>query len=207
MTTLTATVSPNFACLLSESQLSDDDKYLKMTCDKVFQSGSWIFSGSGWNRPHDVLAYQMSWPDPPKSVVVNADKFLAWVVKQLVPKITKCLRLNNALDIDKGTALLDAEFLIASHGQIFLIDSGFGVTPVKDFFISGSGGKLALGALSALQVTTTQSQWEMEHDRLSMVAIEQAVRFDFYSSGPIKGFKSYPSGHIEFIEFGCDVNG
>jgi hypothetical protein len=201
LTTLTATVSSNFACLLSESQLSDDDKYLKMTCDKVFQSGSWIFSGSGWNRPHDVLAYQMSWPEPPRSVVTDSNRFLAWIVKQLVPKITKCLRQNNAIDVDKGTALLDAEFLIASHGHIFLIDSGFGVTPVKDFFISGSGGKLALGALSALQITNTKSKWQTNHDQLSKVAIEQAVRFDFYSSGPIRGYKSYPSGVVEYVEF------
>jgi len=201
MTTLTATVSKNFACLLSESQLSDDDKYLKMSCDKVFQSGSWIFSGSGWNRPHDVLAFQMKWPEPPKSVVSTTDKFLPWIVKNLIPKITRSLKQNDAIDLDKGTALLDAEFLIASHGQIFLIDNGFGVTAVEDFFISGSGGKLALGALSALQVTNNKNKWETSHDKLSKVAIEQAVRFDFYSSGPIRGYKSFPSGAVEYIDF------
>lgn len=201
MTTLTATVSEKFACLLSESQLSDDDKYLKMTCEKVFNSGSWIFSGSGWNRPHDVLAFQMTWPEPPKSATQTQDKFLPWIVRQLIPKMTKFLRQNNAIDLDKGTALLDAEFLIASHGHIFLIDSGFGVTAVKDFFISGSGGKLALGALSALQVTNKKIKWESSHDQLSKVAIEQACKFDFYSSGPIKGYKSYPSGTVEYIEF------
>lgn len=201
MTTLTATVSENFACLLSESQLSDDDKYLKMTCTKVFNSGSWIFSGSGWNRPHDVLAFQMIWPEPPKSVTESKTKFLSWVVRQLIPKMTKYLKQNNAIDLDKGTALLDSEFLIASHGHIFLIDGGFGVTPVNDLFISGSGGKLALGALSALQTTNKKIKWDTAHDQLSKIAIEQACKFDFYSSGPINGFKSYPGGHVEYVEF------
>lgn len=200
MTTLTATVSESFACLLSESQLSDDDKYLKMSCEKVYSSGSWIFSGSGWNRPHDVVAYQLKWPEPPKHVTTTYEKFLPWIVKNVIPKITNVLQKNHAIDIHKGTALLDAEFLIASHGKIFLIDTGFGVTPVTDYFISGSGGKLALGALSALQ-TIQPKKWRDEHDNLSRIAIQQAIKFDFYSSGNIKGYRSYPSGHVEAVAY------
>lgn len=200
MTTLTATVSNSFACLLSESQLSDDEKYLKMSCDKVYRSGSWIFSGSGWNRPHDVVAFQLKWPEPPKNVTTTYAKFTPWIVKNLIPKITDVLRKNNAIDLDKGTALLDAEFLVASHGKIFLIDVGFGVTAVTDYFISGSGGKLALGALSALQ-QVSKTKWENGHDQLSKIAIEQAIKFDFYSSGAIKGYRSYPDGSVESVEF------
>lgn len=200
MTTLTATVSESFACLLSESQLSDDEKYLKISCDKVYQSGSWIFSGSGWNRPHDVVAYQLKWPEPPKAVTKSYEKFTAWIVKYLIPKITDVLQKNHAIDLDKGTALLDAEFLIASHGKIFLIDVGFGVTAITDYFISGSGGKLALGALSALR-EVSKSRWENNHDQLSKIAIQQAIKFDFYSSGEIKGYRSYPDGAIERIVF------
>lgn len=200
MTTLTATVSNSFACLLSESQLSDDEKYLKMTCDKVYQSGSWIFSGSGWNRPHDVVAYQLKWPEPPKHVTTTYAKFTPWIVKHLIPKITDVLRKNNAIDLDKGTALLDAEFLIASHGKIFLIDVGFGVTAVNDYFISGSGGKLALGALSAMREIKPKD-WELKHDYLSMIAIQQAIKFDFYSSGAIKGYLSYPDGTTKPVSY------
>jgi hypothetical protein len=199
MTTLTATVSDSFACLLSESQLSDDEKYLKITCDKVFQSGSWIFSGSGWNRPHDVLAFQMKWPEPSKTIV-NQNKLLPWIVKNLVPKIISVLRLNNAIDIDKGTALSDSEFLIATHGKVFLIDAGFGVTPIEDFFISGSGGKLALGALSGFK-QLVPDKWQQDHDQLSKIAIEQAIKFDLYSSGVVKGYRSYPSGKVEPVDF------
>lgn len=200
MTTLTATVSNSFACLLSESQLSDDEKYLKMTCDKVYTSGSWIFSASGWNRPHDVVAYQLKWPEPPKNVTTTYDKFTPWIVKNLIPKMTDVLRKNNAIDLDKGTALLDSEFLIASHGKIFLIDMGFGVTPVTDYFISGSGGKLALGALGALRQIKPK-EWEDGHDHLSKIAIQQAIKFDFYSSGDIKGYRSYPNGTVDTIVF------
>lgn len=200
MTTLTATVSESFACLLSESQLSDDDKYLKITCEKVFNSGSWIFSGSGWNRPHDVLAYQFTWPEPPKSVTRSDEKLLIWIVKTLIPQISKVLQANNAIDLDKGTALLDGELLVATHGKIFLIDGGFGVTAIKDFFVSGSGGKIALGALSGFNELVPQG-WDGEHDTYSRIAIEQAIKFDFYSSGEIKGYKSYPSGKVEPVAF------
>lgn len=200
MTTLTATASPKFACLLSESQLSDDEKYLKIECNKVFNTGSWIFSGSGWNRVHDVLAYQMRWIEPPKSVVKDKDKLLAWVIKNLIPKIMSVLQTNNAIDLDKGTALIDAELLVATHGKIFLIDVGFGVTSIDELFISGSGGKLALGAMSGFKQLLSD-RWADEHDVLSSIAIQQAIKFDLYSSGAIKGYKSYPSGKVEAISF------
>ena len=200
MTTLTATASQKFACLLSESQLSDDEKYLKIECNKVFNTGSWIFSGSGWNRVHDVLAYQLRWPEPPKSVTNNQDKLLAWIIKTLVPRIMSVLQTNNAIDLDKGTALIDAELLIATHGKIFLIDVGFGVTPINELFISGSGGKLALGALSGFY-QLLPDKWIAEHDALSHIAIQQAIKYDLYSSGDIKGYKSYPSGKVEAVTF------
>jgi hypothetical protein len=186
----------DYACILSESQLSDDDKYLKLDCEKVFRSGSWIFSSSGWNRPSDVLAHQMKWPEPPRTVVKDQSKFTAWIVRSLVPVISLCLQKNNCLDLDKNTATVDAEFLIASHGKIFLIDSGFGVTAINDYFVSGSGGKIALGSISGFK-QLLPDRWDKEHEEFSRVAIGQAVKWDFYSSGDIKGYRSYPNGKVE----------
>lgn len=195
MTTLTATVSKDYACILSESQLSDDDKYLKIACQKVFNSGSWIFSGSGWNRPTDVLAFQMRWPEPPRTVIRDQIKFTAWIVKTLIPAMSLCLQKNNCLDLDKHTATVDAEFLIASHGMIFLIDAGFGVTPIDDYFVSGSGGKIALGSLSGFK-QLLPDRWQIEHEAFAILAIGQAIKWDFYSSGDIKGYRSYPDGSV-----------
>jgi len=204
MTTLTATISDDFACLLSESQLSDDASYLKMQtdCKKVINSGSWIVSGSGWNRPGDILQFLMKWPTVPVKVVSDIENLQEWIVKNLVPKIASTLTTHKAIDFDKGTQLInDAEFLIATHGKVFLLDEGLGVTPITDFYVSGSGGKIALGAIDALK-STQPKRWNKEHHLMSRAGIEAAVKFDLYSSGTIRGYKSYSSGKVEAIEFG-----
>lgn len=201
MTTLTATLSDEYACLLSESQLSDDDSYIKMpSVPKVTAQGSWVIAGSGWNRPGDILQYAFRWPVVPTQYIKRPEALTAWVIKSVIPKIGEALQKNKSMDYDKGTATLDAEFIVATHSSVFLIDSGFGVTPITDFFVSGSGGKIALGAIEALKCAHPES-WQQGHDLISCKAIEAACKFDLYSSGAIRGFKSFPSGRVEPLSY------
>jgi ATP-dependent protease HslVU (ClpYQ) peptidase subunit len=119
-----------------------------------------------------------------------------WIIKRVIPLVIKTLEDNKAIDFDKGTALAnDAEFLIATHGKVFLIDEGFGVTPIEDYFVSGSGGKIALGALHA-QKSAMPDAWESGHVLISIEAIKAAIEFDLYSSGKIQGYKSLPNGRV-----------
>lgn len=197
MTTLAATIGKDSACLLSESQLSDDSQHLKMPteCQKVFNIGSWVIAGSGWNRPGDILIYQMKWPIVPAKYQNPKEDLTGWIIKNLVPKVAQALIQQKAIDLDKGTAIQDAEFLIATHGRVWLLDEGFGITPVKDFFVSGSGGRIALGAISALK--NQETDWDKNHSRIAKLSIESAIEFDIYSSGAIRGFISYSSGRVE----------
>lgn len=199
MTTIVGSISPKYAAIISESQLSEDYTYIKMptTSVKVVTSGSWVISGSGWSRPSDILSYMMKWPVvPPKLVKADAYELSTWIIRRVVPAVIKTLENNKAIDFDKGTALAnDAEFLIATHGKAFLIDEGFGVTPIDDYFVSGSGGKIALGALHA-QKSLMPDSWVDNHADMSIEAIKAAIQFDLYSSGSIKGYKSYPSGRV-----------
>ena len=197
MTTLAATIANSSACILSESQLSDDSQYIKMPteCQKVFNIGSWIIAGSGWNRPGDILAYQMKWPVVPLKYQNPKEDLTGWIIKNLVPKVSQALIQHKAIDYDKGTAIQDAEFLIATHGRVWLLDEGFGITPIKNYFVSGSGGKVALGALSALK--NQLGDWDNNHHIYARWSIESAIEFDIYSSGPIRGYISHPSGRVE----------
>ena len=197
MTTLAATIGKDTACILSESQLSDDSQHLKMgtECQKVFNIGSWVIAGSGWNRPGDILIYQMKWPIVPAKYQNPKEDLTGWLIKNLVPKVAQALIQHRAIDLDKGTAIQDAEFLIATHGRVWLLDEGFGITPIKDFFVSGSGGKIALGAISALK--NNLGDWYNKHQDIARASIESAIEFDIYSSGPISGFISHTSGRVE----------
>ena len=200
MTTLAATIANSSACILSESQLSDDSAYLKMPteCQKVFNIGSWIIAGSGWNRPGDILAYQMKWPTVPAKYQNPNEDLTGWIIKNLVPKVSQALIQHKAIDYDKGTAIQDAEFLIATHGRVWLLDEGFGITPIKDFYVSGSGGKIALGAISVLK--NALGDWENSHHLYARQAINAAINFDLYSSGSIQGYISQPSGKVIRID-------
>ena len=199
MTTIVGSTSPKYAAIVSESQLSEDFTYIKMptTSIKVVNAGSWVISGSGWARPSDLLSYMMKWPVvPPKLVNASAQDLTVWIIRRVVPSIIKTLEANKAIDLDKGTAFAaEAEFLIATHGKVFLIDEGFGVTPIEDYFVSGSGGKIALGALHA-QKSLMPDSWNDNHADMAIEAIKAAIQFDIYSSGNIKGYKSLPSGRV-----------
>jgi hypothetical protein len=174
---------------------------MQTDCKKVINAGSWVISGSGWNRPGDILQFLMKWPAVPAKVTGDIEALQEWIVKNLVPKIAQVFTTHKAIDFDKGTQLInEAEFLIATHGKVFLLDEGFGITPITDFYVSGSGGKIALGAIAALK-NTQPKKWKTQHHMMSKAGVEAAVQFDLYSSGKIRGYKSYPSGVVEGIEF------
>jgi hypothetical protein len=204
MTTLLATASKADAIILSESQISDDYSYIRMPSDniKVVKNGNWIIAGAGWSRPHDVVQYVMKWPNVPKSVVGQGQQAMTvWIIKNVIPKLTEVLEKNKSIDLDKGTAAInDAEFLLATYGYLFTLDGGFGVTPIQDFFVAGSGGKIALGAIS-VQRQIDPKKWETDHGLMNKRAIEQAIAYDLYSSGTIRGYISTRVGAVEPITF------
>ena len=204
MTTLLATASKSDAIILSESQISDDYSYIRMPSDniKVVKNGNWIVAGSGWSRPHDVVQYLMKWPNVPESVVKQGQQAITvWIIKNVIPKLTQVLEKNKSIDLDKGTAALgEAEFLLATHGYLFLLDGSFGITPIQDYFVAGSGGKIALGAI-AVQKDLLPNLWEIEHGAMSARAIEQAIKYDLYSSGHIRGYISKRIGTVTPLDF------
>ena len=204
MTTILGTASTHSAVILSESQISDEDSYLSMPSDniKVVKNGDWIIAGAGWSRPSDVVQYVMKWPTIPKQIVSQGQQSMTvWIIKNVIPKISATLEKNKSIDLDKGTAAIsDAEFILATYGQLFVLDAGFGVTPVKDFFVAGSGGKIALGAIS-VQKELNPKGWEKEHAQFNKEAIATAIKYDLYSSGVIRGYMSQTTGEITFIEY------
>lgn len=204
MTTLVGTVSDSYAVILSESQISDDSSYLRMPSDnlKVVRNGDWVIAGSGWSRPHDLVQYLMKWQRAPITTVRQGHQAIAiWIIRNIVPKIIQTLEKNKAIDFDKGTAQLsECEFLIAGYGYLFILDEGFGVTPIEDYFVSGSGGNIALGAI-AVQKDLLPNCWQKDHQDINRRGIEQAIKFDLYSSGVIRGYRSCRSGAVEAVEF------
>jgi hypothetical protein len=199
VTTLLATASNTNAIILSESQVSDDYSYIRMPSDniKVVKNGTWVIAGSGWSRPHDVVQYVMKWPNVPLTTINQGQQAVTiWIIKNVIPKLTQVLEKHKSIDLDKGTAAInDAEFLLATYGYLFVLDGSFGVTPIQDYFVAGSGGKIALGAI-AVQKELLPNLWEIEHGNMNKRAIEQAIKYDLYSSGVIRGYVSSRSGQV-----------
>jgi hypothetical protein len=199
VTTLLATASNTNAIILSESQVSDDYSYIRMPSDniKVVKNGTWVIAGSGWSRPHDVVQYVMKWPNVPLTTINQGQQAVTiWIIKNVIPKLTQVLEKHKSIDLDKGTAAInDAEFLLATYGYLFVLDGSFGVTPIQDYFVAGSGGKIALGAI-AVQKELLPNAWETEHGNMNKRAIEQAIKYDLYSSGVIRGYVSSRNGQV-----------
>jgi hypothetical protein len=144
----------------------------------------------------------MKWPNVPDAIVRQGQQAITvWIIKNVIPKLTQVLEKNKSIDFDKGTAALgDAEFLLATYGYLFLLDGSFGITPIQDYFVAGSGGKIALGAI-AVQKDLEPNQWETNHGDMSKRAIEQAIKYDLYSSGVIRGYISRRVGTVTPVDF------
>ena len=164
---------------------------------KVVKNGTWVIAGSGWSRPHDVVQYVMKWPNVPLTTINQGQQAVTiWIIKNVIPKLTQVLEKHKSIDLDKGTAAInDAEFLLATYGYLFVLDGSFGVTPIQDYFVAGSGGKIALGAI-AVQKELLPNLWEIEHGNMNKRAIEQAIKYDLYSSGVIRGYVSSRNGQV-----------
>ena len=74
---------------------------------------------------------------------------------------------------------LDASFLLANGGGIFLVSSDTSVTEFQQYYAVGSGAEFALGALHALY------DGELDAESLARRACEAAMAFNVYCGGQI----------------------
>lgn len=180
MTTIITTTGNNFATLTADQGITSNLIHPDMS--KIVIQDTWLIGVAGSARLCDQLQYSIEYPKPPTDIFKSGD-WLKWIVTQVITLIEPLVK-----DSD-----IDAECLLVTHGQAFLVSENLSVLTAKPYWAIGSGAELALGSLSDKQY---QPDWNKNHDLSARRAIESASMHDPNTRGTIDQHRSYTNGKI-----------
>ena len=180
MTTIITTTGNNFATLTADQGITSNLIHPDM--HKIVQQDTWLIGVAGSARVCDQLQYSIEYPKPPVDVVKSGE-WMKWLVTKVIPLIDDTVK-----DTD-----MDAEALLITHGQAFLIGENLSVLTAKPYWAIGSGAELALGSLAEKQY---KPDWNKNHDLSALRAIESASMHDPNTRGTITQYRSYSNGKV-----------
>ena len=180
MTTIITTTGNNFATLTADQGITSNLIHPDM--HKIVQQDSWLIGVAGSARVCDQLQYSIEYPKPPIDVVKSGN-WIKWLVTKVMPLLD-----NKIKDSE-----MDAEAILITHGQAFLISENLSVLTAKPYWAIGSGAELALGSLSEKQYLPG---WHRNHDLSALRAIEAAGMHDPNTRGTVDQYRSYTNGKV-----------
>lgn len=196
MTTIAVTVSSQYASIHAESGITDESFHTMPGMSKIVRQGEWLIAAAGADRTCDVLQYQIKYPVVPAVLKAKPDiAWYEWISKRVIPKIRDGAQKELSLDTKDGVAELpDSEIILMTHGRAFGISASLGISRLSPYWAIGSGGSIALGALSTIY--DNEPDWETRHEDYCHAAIRAAIKHDSFSHAPTTGYRSLPSGRI-----------
>jgi len=180
MTTIITTTGNNFATITADQGITSNLMHPDM--HKIVQQDTWLIGVAGSARVCDQLQYSIEYPKPPVDVVKSGE-WMKWLVTKVIPLID---------DTVKDTEM-EAEALLITHGQAFLISENLSVLTAKPYWAIGSGAELALGSLAEKQY---KPDWNKNHDLSALRAIESASMHDPHTRGTVDQYRSYTNGKV-----------
>lgn len=184
MTTLAAFQGNGWAVIAADSRATDDTgRVLDLSNHKIVENGGYLIAVSGSSRGGNIA--QQGW-NPPKPPLTNdINKLDVFMTKKFIPSLRKAF-INAGFDgkEDGDAAWQDSGFLVAVNGVIYPISNDYSWDrDSRGIYYSGSGGDIALGAMDALEIEKAIDENEVR--QIMYRAIESAIKYDAYTSGPI----------------------
>lgn len=177
MTTIVAIQGNGWAVIGGDSRAVGDRTYKMADIGKVVENGPYIIATCGDIRAVNLLAHAFKPPAPPTH---DLDAF---ITTKFIPALRKCFELHGYEHVEKAVATHDSEILVAVNGVIYEIGEDYAwVRDKTGLYGLGSGGHIALGALTALQ---PESRWTIPAARrIATRAIEISAALDPYTALP-----------------------
>jgi ATP-dependent protease HslVU (ClpYQ) peptidase subunit len=187
MTTLVAIQGDGWTVLGCDSRISDDDgRFAVSKTPKIVENNGILIAGCGSSRASNVLHHGYVQPKP--ALREDLDKFIS---QKFIPAMRKNF-IDAGIDMkeDGDIATNEGGFIISVKGQIYAIQEDYSWdTDVRNLYVMGSGGDIALGALAALGVSKVKNVAQAE--TMVRKAIAYAIEYDMYCSEPIHIFTQY----------------
>jgi ATP-dependent protease HslVU (ClpYQ) peptidase subunit len=145
-----------------------------------------LIAGGGSSRTSNVLHYGYVQPKPTLKEDLNL-----YMTQKFIPQMRKYF-IDAGIDMkeDGDVAQNEGGFLVSIKGQVFSVSDDYSWdTDVRNVYVMGSGGDVALGALAALGVEKVKTANQAETMIRKAIAI--AIKYDNMCSEPIHTFKQY----------------
>ena len=187
MTTLVAIQGDGWSVMGCDSRLSDEHGRFQIAkTPKIVENNSILIGGCGSSRASNVLHYGYVQPKP-----TLKEDLSAYMTQKFIPAMRKNF-IDAGIDLkeDGDVAQIDGGFIISVKGQVFSVSEDYSWdTDVRNVYVMGSGGDVALGALAALGVEKVNTIKEAE--RMIRKAISIAIQYDNMCSQPIHIFTQH----------------
>lgn len=182
MTTIVTTTGSNWATLAADRGITSD--LVMPDMPKIVNQGKWLIGVAGDVRACDLLQYGVKYPNPTHLAKKPKSDWFPFLVNKVVPIMKQAI---------KGETEQDFEAILVSYGKAFLITTDFGVLDAAPYWAIGSGAKLAIGHLGAMQYA---DDWNKNHDLIAKYSIETASMHDINTRGKIDIQISHHTGHV-----------
>jgi ATP-dependent protease HslVU (ClpYQ) peptidase subunit len=187
MTTLVAIQGDGWSVLGCDSRLSDDNGRFQVSkAPKIVENNGVLIAGCGSSRASNVLHYGYVQPKPTVKEDLNT-----YMTQKFIPQMRKNF-VDAGIDMkeDGDVAQNEGGFLVSIKGQVFSISDDYSWdTDVRNVYVMGSGGDVALGALAALGVEKVKTVNQAETMIRKAIAI--AIQYDNMCSEPIHTFRQF----------------
>lgn len=184
MTTLVAIQGDGWSVMGCDSRLSDDHGRFQVSkTPKIVDNNGILIAGCGSSRTSNVLHYGYVQPKP--TIKEDLDVFMS---TKFIPRMRKEF-IDAGIDMkeDGDIAQNEGGFLVSIKGQVYSVSDDYSWdTDIRNVYVMGSGGDVALGALAALGVEKVKTIKEAE--RIIRKAIAIAIQYDNMCSEPIHIF-------------------
>ena len=178
MTTIVGLETIDYAVLVSDSQITEDNYITVATSTpKIVEVGKYLIAGAGETRPGDILYY--NWKPP----LYRGEDPVQFMGRKIIPSINQAFTDNN-YDYNKVDKDGGFDYLIAFNGNIFRIacDLSFFQSNHGIYGI-GSGGQFALGYLYSIRKPDMELEYAKRHARKS---VDIASVLDVNTSKPLQ---------------------
>ena len=187
MTTLVAIQGDGWSVLGCDSRISDEDGRFQISkTPKIVDNNGILIASCGSSRTANVLHYGYVQPKP-----LSKENLNSFVSGKFIPAMRKNF-VDAGIDMkeDGEVAQIDGGFLISVKGQVFSVSEDYSWdTDVRNVYVMGSGGDVALGALAALGVEKIKTINQAETMVRKAIAI--AIQYDNMCSEPIHIFTQF----------------
>ena len=186
MTTLVAIQGDGWSVLGCDSRISDDNgRFAVSKTPKIVENNGILIAGCGSSRASNVLHYGYVQPKP---TTLDLDKFMS---QKFIPEMRKNF-IDAGIDMkeDGDIATNEGGFIISVKGQIYAVQDDYSWdTDIRNVYVMGSGGDIALGALAEMDFQKVKTPEQAE--KIIRRAIKRAIEYDMYCSEPIHTFIQY----------------